>query len=96
MNIGLCSGRHVMKTNEGEEMAMFVFDVVDNPTAIDVHEKVCRDFIKSMLHPVLFVYEGWKGHPEYDSPMDVNYEVQHEVSFLCYNTDCQPSEGEVE
>jgi len=67
MNIGLCSGRHVMKTNEGEEMAMFVFDVVDNPTAIDVHEKVCRDFIKSMLHPVLFVYEGWKGHPEYDS-----------------------------
>ena len=62
MNVGLCSGRHVMKTNEGEEMAMFVFDVVDSPTAIDVHEKVCRDFIKSM-----FVYEGWKGRPEYES-----------------------------
>ncbi len=41
-------------------------------------------------------YEGWRGHPEYDSPMDVNYEVQHEVTFLCYNSDCQPSEGEVE
>ena len=42
------------------------------------------------------LYEGWKGHPEFDSPMDVNYEVQHEVSYLCYNVDCMPSEGEIE
>jgi len=33
------------------------------------------------------LYEGWNG---------TSYEVQHEVSYLCYNVDCMPSEGEVE
>ena len=50
MNIGLCGGRHDMKTNDGEEMDYYLFPFpVDNPTAIDVHEKVCRDFIQKHI-----------------------------------------------
>ena len=45
MNVGLCEGRHVVKTNEGEEMDYYLFDVVDNPTATDKHERVCKRFI---------------------------------------------------
>jgi hypothetical protein len=61
MNVGLCSGRHVVTTNEGEEMDMFIFDApVALPTATDVHEKVCRDFIKFMFanFTKLFPYRG--------------------------------------
>ena len=50
MNIGLCSGRHVVKTNDGEEMDYYLFqNPVANPTATDVHEKVCRDFIQKHI-----------------------------------------------
>ena len=49
MNVGLCEGRHVVKTNEGEEMDCYLFDVVDSPTATDEHEKVCREFISSII-----------------------------------------------
>ena len=50
MNIGLCSGRHVVKTNDGEEMDYYLFqNPVANPTATDVHEKVCRDFIQKYI-----------------------------------------------
>ena len=50
MNIGLCSGRHVVKTNDGEEMDDDLFqNPVANPTATDVHEKVCRDFIQKYI-----------------------------------------------
>lgn len=45
MNVGLCEGRHVVKTNEGEEMDYYLFDVVDSPTDTDKHEKVCNRFI---------------------------------------------------
>ena len=50
MNIGLCSGRHDMNTNDGEKMDYYLFDnPVDSPTATDEHEKVCRDFIKLLI-----------------------------------------------
>ena len=57
MNVGLCEGRHVMKTNEGEEMDYYLFGlsderhryVVDSPTATDKHEKVCNRFIYAEL-----------------------------------------------
>tara|TARA_R100000152_G_C6782047_1_gene218134 strand:- start:5991 stop:6323 length:333 start_codon:yes stop_codon:yes gene_type:complete len=49
MNVGLCEGRHVVKTNEGEEMDCYLFDVVDWPTATDEHEKVCNRFIYGEL-----------------------------------------------
>ena len=50
MNIGLCKGRHVMKTNKGKDMDFYLFDVVDKPIATDVHEKVCREFINNFLY----------------------------------------------
>ncbi len=46
MNIGLCSGRHRLRTNEGEAMDFHAFHApVDDPTNVDAHEKVCHDFI---------------------------------------------------
>ena len=50
MNVGLCKGRHVMKTNEREEMDCYLFTTVDKPTATDEHEKVCREFITNFLY----------------------------------------------
>ena len=50
-NVGLCSGRHVVLTNEGRPMAGYLFNnPVDNPTATDVHEKVCRDAIQDFIN----------------------------------------------
>jgi len=50
MNIGLCSGRHDMKTNCGNEMDYYLFQSpVEDPTNVDVHEKVCREFIKNHI-----------------------------------------------
>lgn len=48
IHIGLCDGRHTIRTNENEDMDYFVFDgFVELPCATDVHEKVCRDFIRN-------------------------------------------------
>tara|TARA_R100000005_G_C4944893_1_gene167852 strand:- start:250 stop:603 length:354 start_codon:yes stop_codon:yes gene_type:complete len=50
MNIGLCSGRHVVYTNEREHMDYHLFhSPVEDPTNVDVHEKVCREFIKNHI-----------------------------------------------
>ena len=50
MNIGLCSGRHAMKTNCGNKMDYYLFhNPVEDPTNVDVHEKTCRDFINTFL-----------------------------------------------
>ena len=50
MNIGLCSKRHVVRTNDGEEMDYFLFSApVEHPTHIEIIEKVCRDFITTYL-----------------------------------------------
>ena len=50
MNVGLCDGRHLVRTNDGDEIDYYLFqNPVVNPTATDVHEKVCRDFINTFL-----------------------------------------------
>ena len=50
MNIGLCSGRHAMKTNCGNKMDYYLFQSpVEDPTNVDMHEKVCREFIKNHI-----------------------------------------------
>ena len=50
MNIGLCSGRHVVNSNEGEEMDHYLFSApVQHPTHVDIIEKVCRDFIDTVI-----------------------------------------------
>tara|TARA_R100000152_G_C6767589_1_gene192848 strand:+ start:1427 stop:1798 length:372 start_codon:yes stop_codon:yes gene_type:complete len=50
MNIGLCSGRHVVYTNEREHMDYHLFhSPVEDPTNVDAHEKVCRDFIRDNI-----------------------------------------------
>ena len=50
MNIGLCDGRHDVLTNDGDEMDYYLFQSpVLDPTATDVHEKACRDFIQKHI-----------------------------------------------
>ena len=50
MNVGLCDGRHLVRTNDGDDIDYYLFqNPVVNPTATDVHEKVCRDFINTFL-----------------------------------------------
>jgi hypothetical protein len=50
MNIGLCSGRHVVNNNEGEEMDHYLFSgPVEHPTHVDIIEKVCREFIRDYI-----------------------------------------------
>ena len=73
MNIGLCSGRHVVKTNDGEGMDYYLFDnPVPNPTATDVHEKVCRDFTKLLIKNRVYGGRSFKEGNVYE---DINLYV---------------------
>ncbi len=51
-HIGLCEGRHEIKTNEGESVNDFVFHMVENPLDFDSHETVVNKWLngrKAML-----------------------------------------------
>ena len=37
MQIGLCEGRHEIKTNEGENLEGFIFSTVENPMDFRSH-----------------------------------------------------------
>ena len=42
-------------------------------TAMNVKCPKCGENMYMQPEVYYSLYEGWKGHPEYDSPMDVNY-----------------------
>tara|TARA_B100000287_G_C20423326_1_gene698439 strand:- start:436 stop:792 length:357 start_codon:yes stop_codon:yes gene_type:complete len=52
MNIGVCEGRHVVQTNDGEGMHYYLFEnPVESPCDLDGHEKRCREFIRDKIIP---------------------------------------------
>jgi len=62
MNVGLCDGRHLVRTNDGDEIDYYLFqNPVVNPTATDVHEKVCRDFIQKHITGDLLYRAAYEG-----------------------------------
>jgi len=44
MHIGLCEGRHEIKTNEGEALDGFIFGTVENPMDFFSHFEAAKDF----------------------------------------------------
>jgi|TARA_R110001583_G_scaffold183701_1_gene342457 hypothetical protein len=54
MHIGLCEGRHEIKTNEGEALDGFIFGTVENPMDFLSHFTVASAFFSKI--PSLHLY----------------------------------------
>jgi hypothetical protein len=50
MHIGLCEGRHEIKTNEGEALDGFIFGTVDNPMDFSSHFNTACEFFERLWH----------------------------------------------
>lgn len=55
MHIGLCEGRHEIKTNEGEALDGFIFGTVENPMDFITHFAVASAFFTKIKECTLYV-----------------------------------------
>ncbi len=49
IHIGLCEGRHEIKTNEGDLVDSYIFGVVDNPMDFMGHFQKAKDFFTDLV-----------------------------------------------